>query len=121
MFVCGYHFPASEGNDVSFDKVIEKVTNGAGDTAGKTVTVTSETAKGELVEVLEVPAGTFAHTAFIDYFNNTEVVPNAESAKMVYYTNKYQISEISKSVDGAATKDLCKKLDDMNLYRVKVA
>jgi hypothetical protein len=25
MFVCGYHFPASEGNNVSFDKVIEKV------------------------------------------------------------------------------------------------
>ena len=41
--------------------------------------------------------------------------------KMVYYTNKYQISEISKSVDGDATKAVCKKLDDMNLYRVKVA
>lgn len=40
---------------------------------------------------------------------------------MIYYTNKYQISEISKSVDGASTKDICKKLDDMNLYRVKVA
>ena len=40
---------------------------------------------------------------------------------MIYYTNKYQISEISKSVDGEVTKDLCKKLDDMNLYRVKVA
>ena len=25
MFVCGYHFPADMGNDVSFDKVIEKV------------------------------------------------------------------------------------------------
>jgi hypothetical protein len=40
---------------------------------------------------------------------------------MIYYTNKYQISEISKSVDGAVTKDLCKNLDDMNLYRVRVA
>ena len=27
MFVCGYHFPADMGNDVSFDKVIEKVEN----------------------------------------------------------------------------------------------
>ena len=118
MFVCGYHFPASEGNDVAFDKVIEKVTEGAGETTGKTVSLTGETAKGEIVETVEVPAGTFAHTAFVDYFNNAEVEGDS---KMIYYTNKYQISEISKSVDGDVTQDLCKKLDDMNLYRVKVA
>jgi hypothetical protein len=45
MFVCGYHFPASEGNDVSFDKVIEKVNEGI-DATGKTVTLTSETREG---------------------------------------------------------------------------
>ena len=117
MFVCGYHFPASEGNDVSFDKVIEKVNEGV-EVAGKVVTLTGETAKGEVIVDIEVPAGTFAHTAFIDYFDNAEVDGDT---KMIYYTNKYQISEISKSVDGAATKDLCKHLDDMNLYRVKVA
>ncbi|QOY53804.1 hypothetical protein HUE87_07800 [Candidatus Sulfurimonas marisnigri] len=117
MFICGYHFPASEGNDVSFDKVIEKVNEGI-DASGKTVTLTSETREGAKLEELTVPAGTFAHTAFVDYFTNTE----AEGEfKMIYYTNKYQISEISKSVDGEVTKELCKKLDDMNLYRVKVA
>ncbi len=73
-----------------------------------------------VLESIEVPAGTFAHTAFVDYFESTDI-PMKEDTKMVYYTNKYQISEISKSVDGDATKDLCKKLDDMNLYRVKVA
>ena len=119
MFICGYHFPASEGNDVAFDKVIAKVEEGT-DAAGKTVTLTSETREGVKLEELTVPAGTFAHTAFVDYFDNTEVAAN-DGFKMIYYTNKYQISEISKSVDGAATKDLCKKLDDMNLYRVKVA
>jgi molybdenum cofactor biosynthesis enzyme MoaA len=121
MFICGYHFPADMGNDVSFDKVIEKIDAAVGDTAGKIVTVTSETAKGEIIETLDIPAGTFAHKAFIDYFNSTEVLPNASEEKMIYFTNKYQISEVSKSVDGAVTKDLCKKLDDMNLYRVKVA
>ena len=120
MFICGYHFPASEGNDVSFDKVVEKVNEGI-DATGKTVTLTAETPKGEILLNLEVEAGTFAHTAFVDYYTNTEVVPNAEDWKMIYYTNKYQISEISKSVDGEVTKDLCKNLDDMNLYRVKVA
>ncbi|MEA3315947.1 MAG: hypothetical protein U9Q30_08845 [Campylobacterota bacterium] len=120
MFVCGYHFPASEGNDVSFDKVIAKVEEGT-DAAGKTVTLKSETREGVVLEELSVPEGTFAHTAFVDYFNSAEVTANADDAKMIYYTNKYQISEISKSVDGDATKELCHKLDDMNLYRVKVA
>ncbi|HHD82145.1 MAG TPA: hypothetical protein ENK94_03035 [Campylobacterales bacterium] len=118
MFICGYHFPASEGNDIAFDKVIEKVETGAGETAGKKVSLTGETAKGEVLVETEVPEGTFAHKAFIDYFNKVEM---EGETKMVYYTNKYQISEISKSVDGEATKELCKNLDDMNLYRVTVA
>jgi len=119
MFICGYHFPASEGNDVAFDKVIEKINEGT-DATGKTVTLTSETREGVQLETIDVPAGTFAHTAFVDYYDNTEVAEK-DGLKMIYYTNKYQISEISKSVDGDATKELCHKLDDMNLYRVKVA
>ncbi len=119
MFVCGYHFPASEGNDVSFDKVIDKVNEGI-DAAGKTVTLTSETREGVKLETIEVAEGSFLHTALIDYFTNTEC-KEINGFKMIYYTNKYQISEISKSVDGDKTKDVCKKLDDMNLYRVKVA
>jgi hypothetical protein len=119
MFVCGYHFPASEGNDVSFDKVIEKVEEGL-DATGKSVTLTSETREGALLEEIVVEEGTFAHKALVDYFDSADV-QEKDGFKMVYYTNKYQISEISKTVDGAATAELCKKLDDMNLYRLKVA
>jgi hypothetical protein len=57
----------------------------------------------------------------IDYYTKSEELAVKDGFKMLYYTNKYQISEISKSVDGGATAALCKKLDDMNLYRVKVA
>lgn len=119
MFVCGYHFPAEEGNDIAFDKVIEKVEDGL-DAAGKSVTLTAETREGKLLEEISVAEGSFAHKALVDYYVNSEV-DDKDGFKMVYYTNKYQISEISKSVDGDSTKDLCKKLDDMNLYRVKVA
>ena len=119
MFVCGYHFPADMGNDVSFEKVIEKVKEGI-DATGKSVTLTSETREGVKLEEISVPAGSFLHTALVDYFTNTEC-KEKDGFKIIYYTNKYQISEISKSVDGASTKDICKKLDDMNLYRVKVA
>lgn len=120
MFVCGYHFPADMGNDVSFDKVIEKVEDGL-DAAGKSVTLTSETREGQLLETIEVAEGSFAHKALVDYYVNSEELAEKDGFKMLYYTNKYQISEISKSVDGDSTKSLCKKLDDMNLYRVKVA
>ncbi len=102
---------------MSFDKVIAKVEEGV-ETAGKVVTLTGETVKGEVIVNLTVPEGTFAHTAFIDYFQNADV---AGESKMIYYTNKYQISEISKAVDGAITKELCHNLDDMLLYRVSVA
>lgn len=119
MFVCGYHFPADMGNDVSFDKVIEKVEEGL-DAAGKSVTLTAETREGTLLETLEVAEGSFAHKALVDYYSQSECA-ESDGFKMLYYTTKYQISEISKSVDGDSTKDLCKKLDDMNLYRVKVA
>lgn len=119
MFICGYHFPADMGNDVSFDKVIEKVEDGTA-AAGKTVTVSSETREGTKLEEISIPEGSFLHTALVDYYDNTECEAK-DDFKMVYYTNKYQISEISKSVDGEATKEVCKKLDDMNLYRVKVA
>lgn len=119
MFVCGYHFPASEGNNVSFEKVIEKVQEGI-DASGKTVTLTSETREGAKLETISVPEGSFLHTALVDYYTNTEC-KEIDGFKMVYYTNKYQISEISKSVDGDATKAVCRKLDNMNLYRVKVA
>lgn len=118
MFICGYHFSAELGNDVSFDKVIEKVEGSVGDTSGKTVSLTGETSKGDVVVEMTVPEGTFAHKAFVDYYNNSDIEGDS---KMVYFTNKYQISEISKSVDGETTSELCKKLDDMNLYRVKVA
>jgi predicted glycosyl hydrolase (DUF1957 family) len=118
MFICGYQFPAEMGNDVSFDKVIEKVEASVGDTSGKTVSLTGETAKGEVVVEVTVPEGTFAHKAFVDYYKNAEI---ESELKMIYFTNKYQISEISKVVDGDVTKDLCRKLDDMNLYRVRVS
>ena len=118
MFILGYFFPASEGNDIAFDKVVEKVDESVGDTAGKSVTLTSETREGTKLEEISVPEGTFIHKALVDYYNKSEI---EGEFKMVYYTNKYQISEISKSVDGDSTKELCKKLDDMNLYRVKVA
>lgn len=118
MFICGYFFPAAEGNNVAFDKVIEKVEAAVGDTSSKTVTVTSETREGTKLEELTIPAGTFLHKAMVDYYTKSEIEGDF---KMVYYTNKYQMAEISKSVDGETTKDLCKKLDDMNLYRVKVA
>lgn len=119
MFVCGYYFPADMGNDVSFDKVVEKVNEGAGDLSSvNSVVLTGENAQGAVLEEITLEKGTFLFTAMVDYYKKSDIDGDI---KMVYYTNKYQISEISKKVDGAKTKVICKKLDDMNLYRVKVS
>ncbi len=118
MFICGYHFPAEEGNDVAFDKVIEKIDAAVGDVSGKSVTLKVEDKDGRVLEEIAIDAGTFIHKALVDYYEKSEI---EDEYKMVFYTNKYQISEISKEVDGDKTKDVCKILDDMNLHRVKVA
>ncbi|MDR2789928.1 MAG: hypothetical protein LBB59_03015 [Campylobacteraceae bacterium] len=113
MFICGYYFPASKGNKIEFNKVIEKVISGAGDLSSySTVELTSETREGKQLETISVEKGTFLFTAFVDYYKKSEI---RGEYKMVFYTNKYQISEISKAVDGGKTAEICKKLDDMNL------
>lgn len=119
MFICGYHFPAEEGNDVAFEKVAEKVYEGAGDLSSiSSVTLTGETTKGDIVENITLEKGTFLFAAMVDYFKKSDIPGDT---KMVFYTNKYQMSEVSKKLDGDKTKEACKKLDDMNLYRVTVA
>ncbi|MDR1555381.1 MAG: hypothetical protein LBS39_05090 [Campylobacteraceae bacterium] len=119
MFICSYYFPASEGNKIEFSKVVEKVISGAGDLSlYNTVELIGETREGKQLESISVGKGTFLFAAFVDYYKKSEI---KGEYKMVFYTNKYQISEISKAVDGEKTAEICKKLDDMNLYRVKVA
>ena len=119
MFICGYHFPASEGNDVAFDKVVEKIESSVADKSASVIKLTGENAKGQILEEITLEdKDTFMFKAFLDYYNKSDIEGDT---KMVFYTNKYQISEISKSVDGAKTKAVCKKLDDMNLYRISIA
>ncbi|MDR1975893.1 MAG: hypothetical protein LBQ18_02745 [Campylobacteraceae bacterium] len=120
MFICGYHFPASEGNKIGFDKVVEKVTAGAGDISTYSkIEFVSETREGKEIERFSADdKGTFLFTAFVDYYTKSDI---EGEYKMVFYTNKYQISEVSKAVDGAKTAEICRKLDDMNLYRIKVS
>ena len=69
-------------------------------------------------EDLRVEKGSFLFTALADYYKKSDI---EGEYKMIFYTNKYQMSEVSKAVDGGVTAAVCKKLDDMLLYRVKVA
>ncbi len=119
MFICGYHFPASMGNKISHEQVVEKVTSEVGDLSDVSYAVlTSENRDGIKQEDLRVEKGSFLFTALADYYKKSDI---EGEYKMIFYTNKYQMSEVSKAVDGGATAAVCKKLDDMLLYRVKVA
>ncbi len=119
MFICGYHFPASLGNKISHEQVVERVTAEAGDLSDVSYAVLiSENRDGVKQEDLKVEKGSFLFTALADYYKKSDI---EGEYKMIYYTNKYQMSEVSKAVDGEKTAAVCKKLDDMLLYRVKVA
>ena len=83
-----------KGNDVSFEKLLKKLKKV--DASGKSVTLTSETREGVKLETF-VPAGTFLHTAFVDYFTNTECKKKRWFQNDLLQ-NKYQISEISKAL-----------------------
>lgn len=117
MFILGFHFPATEGNDVAFDKVIEKLDT-AVDTSGVSKIVLTYGKKFEnTVEFSDVDS--FVGKALIHYFNED----NAEKKEKYFiYTNRYQISEIAKTLTpDAETAKLCRLFDSMEQFKISVA
>lgn len=115
MFILGMHFPADMGNDVAFDKVVEKLDGEGVDTASVNEIKMVMEAHGQVEELSYTNKDTFMFKALVHY------VSNAESDYMIY-TNRYQIAEISKSVDSDdETMELCKKFDSMAQFKITAA
>jgi hypothetical protein len=112
----GFHFPATEGNDVAFDKVVEKLDKEGlkADVKGFKFTY----GKNFENELSYDKTDTFMAKALTHYF----LEDNEDTSEMKYfiYTNRYQIAEISKKVDSdEETKALCKKFDSMDMFKVQ--
>ena len=116
MFILGFHFPADMGNNIPDEKVVAKLDEAGVDTASiNEIKLTSESREGQKEELSYTNKDTFMFKA-LAYYAKTA------STDYVIYTNRYQISELSKRLDSDdETMALCKKLDSMAQFRISVA
>ena len=115
MFILGFHFPAEMGNTVPDEKVIEKLDAADVDTSGISEIKMSTEYHGQTEELSYTNKDTFMFKA-LAYYAKT-----AETDYMIY-TNRYQISELSKRLDSDdETLALCKKLDSMAHFKIQAA
>jgi hypothetical protein len=119
MFILGFHFPADMGNSIEDAKVIEKLDAAVADTSAldgvSEIKMRMISREGQKEELSYTNKDTFMFKALAHY------AKTAETDYMVY-TNRYQISELSKRLDGDdETLALCKKFDSMAQFRIEAA
>lgn len=114
MFILGFHFPADMGNNVPDEKVVAKLDETV-DTAKYTEFKMVSESHGQIEELSYTNKDTFMFKALSHY------VDTAETDYMIY-TNRYQISELSKRLDADdETMALCKKFDSMAHFKITAA
>jgi nucleoside diphosphate kinase len=114
MFILGFHFPAEMGNNIPDEKVVAKL-----DEAGFADDITEikmvMESHGQVEELSYTKKDTFMFKALNHY------IKTAETDYMIY-TNRYQISELSKRLDSDdETMALCKKFDSMAQFKITAA
>lgn len=118
MFILGFHFPADMGNNIASDKVVEKLESAVDMSGVSKVKLTYGKKFDNVVEYSNM--STFMAKALVHYFNEDN---DAKETKYFIYTNRYQISELSKELDSSdeETMKLCKLFDSMEPFKVEVA
>ncbi len=115
MFILGFHFPAEMGNNVPDDAVVAKLDEANIDTSGINEIKMVTEYHGQTEELSYTNKYTFMFKA------NTHYIKTAETDYMIY-TNRYQISELSKRLDSDdETMALCKKFDSMAHFKIVAA
>ena len=115
MFILGFHFPADMGNTVSDEAVVAKLDEADIDTTGINEIKMVTEYHGQTEELSYTNKDTFMFKALAHY------VSTAETDYMIY-TNRYQISELSKRLDSDdETMALCKKFDSMAHFKITAA
>ena len=115
MFILGFHFPADMGNTVQDDAVVAKLDEANVDTSSINEIKMVTEYHGQTEELSYTNKDTFMFKALAHY------VSTAETDYMIY-TNRYQISELSKRIDSDdETMALCKKFDSMAHFKITAA
>lgn len=115
MFILGFHFPADMGNTVPDEAVVAKLDEIDVDTSSINEIKMVTEYHGQTEELSYTNKDTFMFKALAHY------VSTAETEYMIY-TNRYQISELSKRLDSDdETMALCLKFDSMAHFKIKAA
>lgn len=115
MFILGFHFPADMGNKVEDSKVIERLNAAGVDISGINEIKMVMEEHGRQKELSYTNKDTFMFKALAHYIKTAET-------KYLIYTNRYQMSAISKRVDSDdETMALCKEFDSMAHFTVVAA
>jgi len=115
MFILGFHFPADMGNNVPDEAVVAKLDESGVDVSGINEIKISTEYHGQTEELSYTNKDTFMFKALAHY------IKTAETDYMIY-TNRYQISELSKRLDSDdETMALCKKFDSMAHFKITAA
>ncbi|CAE10459.1 hypothetical protein [Wolinella succinogenes] len=122
MFVLGFHFPAEMGNQIPSEKVIEKLEGALGDSMAKVkeIKIYMGSNKSTSVELFKTyqNTNTLLAKALVHFFQEGN---EKKAPRYLYYTNKYQMSELSKKLDkDDETLDLCRKFDGMEPLTIDV-
>ena len=124
MFILGMHFPASMGNTIEDSAVVEKLDAMVADLdiSGINAIELEMGLRGkEVVTITYTNKDTFMFKALAAYLKDDTYIAK-DGEKYLVYTNRYQMSELSKRLDSDdETMALCKKFDSMEQFRVKAA
>jgi len=120
MFILGYHFPKDMGNKIEDSKVVELLDKDVDMSGVKEIKFTMTQGKGhEPLTFSYTNTDTFLAKALVHFFNKDN---DEKKEKYMIYTDRYQMSELSKRLDkDDETMALCKKFDSMEQFRVSVA
>ncbi|MCH9814095.1 MAG: hypothetical protein K0U47_09160 [Epsilonproteobacteria bacterium] len=125
MFILGMHFTADMGNSIEDSAVIERLDAQIAETPIDDINAI-ELEMGlrksdEVVKITYANKDTFMFKALATYLKD-ETYVEKDGEKYLVYTNRYQMSELSKKLDSDdETMALCKQFDSMEQFRVKAA
>ena len=119
MFIMGFHFPANLGNKIDDALVIEKMEESIKGVSGvKAIKLTH--GKQFENEVVYDKTDTVLGKSLISYYTMQD--PHiTEGSKYFIYTNRYQMSALSKKFDtDPETQAMCKLFDGMDLFKLEL-
>ena len=124
MFILGMHFPADMGNSVEESVVVEKLDAQVAELGIddiNAIELEMGLRGGDVKKFTYTNKDTFMFKALAAYLKD-ETYIDKDGEKYLVYTNRYQMSQISKKLDSDdETMALCKAFDSMEQFRVKAA